>query len=125
LDQYCSARQKVADFYDDEFKNVNGIEIPIRSEHSTHVFHQYTIKIKNGSRNQLKNYLHDASIPSMIYYPIPLYKQKAFSRYTPEDMFLETTEELSNEVLSLPIHTEMHQNQMHYIADTVKLFLKA
>ena len=125
LDRYCAARQKVADYYDDKFKNMDAIEIPSRSRYSTHVFHQYTIKIKDGSRDGLKNYLQDAKIPSMIYYPIPLYKQKAYSGYAPEKMLMENTEILCDEVLSLPIHTEMHQDQLDYIADTIKSFFEA
>lgn len=125
LDRYCEARQKVADYYDDKLKSMDAIEIPYRSEHSTHVFHQYTIRIKDGSRDRLKNYLQDAHIPSMIYYPIPLYKQKAYSGYAAEKMLLENTEILCSEVLSLPIHTEMHQDQLAYITDTIKSFFEA
>ncbi len=118
LDSYAKARIEVANFYDRAFVNVEQIETPLRANHSTHVFHQYTLKIKNGKRNELKDYLNKNGIPSMIYYPIPLYNQKAFtSKET-----LPITEKLCQEVLSLPIHTEMDEKQLNYISEKVLQF---
>ena len=122
LDEYCRLRQEVADQYDLELNDVNEIDLPARMNYSTHVFHQYTLKIKNGRRDELKAYLQNNGVPSMIYYPIPLYKQKAFSKYSSGDFFLPVTEELCNQVISLPIHTEMDKAQIGYIVSKVKSF---
>uniref|UniRef100_UPI0037C06DB3 DegT/DnrJ/EryC1/StrS family aminotransferase n=1 Tax=Daejeonella sp. TaxID=2805397 RepID=UPI0037C06DB3 len=78
LDLYSQARNAMASFYDTAFVEVDELEIPERQLNSTHVFHQYTLKVKNGKRNELQKYLADNGIPSMIYYPLPLYKQEAF-----------------------------------------------
>jgi dTDP-4-amino-4,6-dideoxygalactose transaminase len=121
LDEYCSARQEVADRYDLEFINVDQLQIPKRMSYSTHVFHQYTLKVKDGRRDELKFYLSEKGIPSMIYYPIPLYKQAAFKSFTDLD-FLPVTEQLCKEVISLPIHTEMSVEEIKYVTDSVKDF---
>ncbi|MEE9438885.1 MAG: DegT/DnrJ/EryC1/StrS family aminotransferase [Saprospiraceae bacterium] len=118
LDEYCSARQEVADRYDLAFINIDALQIPKRMPYSTHVFHQYTLKIKDGRRDELKEYLQEKGIPSMIYYPIPLYKQKAFEAFT-DIKHLPVTEELCNQVISLPIHTEMNVEQVKFVSDSV------
>ncbi len=123
LKKYIQKRQQAAAFYDEGLKSISEIDIPFRQGNSTHVFHQYTIKVKNGRRNDLKNYLSDHGIPSMIYYPIPLYKQKAFSRYYDGDL-LPITERLCQEVLSLPIHTELEEDQQSYIIEKIIQFFK-
>lgn len=123
LNDYCSARQEVADRYDLAFINMKEIEIPHRASYSTHVFHQYTIKVKNNKRNELKAFLSDRGISSMIYYPIPLYEQDAFKPFT-EIRNLEVTDQLCKEVLSLPIHTEMTVEQNKYIIDNIKSFFE-
>src|SRR5690606_28074118 len=79
LDKYTKNRQQAASFYDQSFADIKEIDIPARSENSTHVFHQYTLKVKNGSRDRLKEYLASKQIPSMIYYPVPLHLQKAYA----------------------------------------------
>jgi len=121
LDEYCSARQEVADRYDLAFMNIDALDIPKRMKYSTHVFHQYTLKVKNGKRDALKAYLADKKIPSMIYYPIPLYKQEAFKPFTNVTQ-LPVTEQLCQEVISLPIHTEMTVEEVKYISNTVTDF---
>lgn len=121
LDAYCSTRQEVADRYDLALINVAELEIPKRMEFSTHVFHQYTLKVTNGKRDELKDYLQSKGIPSMIYYPIPLYEQEAFKPFTDLN-FLPVTDILCKQVLSLPIHTEMTLEQIQYIVDSVKSF---
>lgn len=124
LDEYCSARNAVADFYDSKLKNIEGITIPKRVANSTHVFHQYTLKIANGKRDALKSYLQEKGIPSMVYYPIPLHYQKAYqSDRFPKGIF-PVAEELCNVVLSLPIHTEMTEEMMDFIIATIKEFYK-
>lgn len=121
LDEYASARQKVADKYDTYFLETKSIETPKRMSYSTHVFHQYTIKVKNGKRDGLKDYLKEKGIPSMIYYPIPLYEQEAFKPFT-DVTHLPVTDQLCKEVLSLPIHTEMTPEQVTYIAKNVNAY---
>lgn len=122
LDDYCDARRKVADYYDNAFVDIAALETPYRSPYTTHVFHQYTLKVKDGRRDELKKYLEDQKIPSMIYYPVPLYKQEAFKASTHGMEYLENTEVLCKEVISLPIHTEMDEKQLAYICDKVKAF---
>jgi dTDP-4-amino-4,6-dideoxygalactose transaminase len=123
LDKYCAARNAAADYYDSHLQNISGIIIPKRVANSTHVFHQYTLKISDGKRDALKSYLAEKGIPSMVYYPYPLHFQKAYqsSRY-PKGIF-PVAEELCNVVLSLPIHTEMTEEMQEYIVMAVKQFM--
>jgi len=121
LESYHKKRNDVADIYDSVFSSIDQIITPTRHNKSTHVFHQYTLKVKGGRRNDFKNYLSDKGISSMIYYPVPLYNQKAFSGYV-QDLKLANTELLCREVISLPIHTEMKSEDQGYIIDQVKNF---
>jgi UDP-2-acetamido-2-deoxy-ribo-hexuluronate aminotransferase len=125
LDEYSNARNKVADFYDNAFKNITALQTPVRQHNSTHVFHQYTLQVKNGKREALQAYLQAEGIPSMIYYPVPLYKQEAFKHYQSDDFSLPVTENLCKSVMSLPIHTEMDENTLSYITNTVKAFFES
>lgn len=122
LDDYCDRRRAVADAYDTAFAAVDALVTPRRADYSTHVFHQYTLKVMDGRRDQLKAYLQDHGVPSMIYYPVPLYKQEAFKQYVDADFVLPHTEELCQQVISLPIHTEMQADQLAYIINTVQSF---
>lgn len=122
LDEYAAARQSVAAFYDDAFKDIKEIKTPARFENSTHVFHQYTLQIENGRRADLQKHLADKGVPSMIYYPVPLYKQKAFAEFVAPDFTLPTTEKLCASVLSLPIHTEMTEETLGFISGGVREF---
>lgn len=122
LDEYCTARIKVADYYDSAFASVDSLETPFRATYTTHVFHQYTLKVKNGKRDELKKYLDAEKIPNMIYYPVPLYKQEAFKASSNGLEYLENTEQLCKEVISLPIHTEMNEEQLAYICGKVIAF---
>lgn len=122
LDDFNSRRQQVADRYDLEFINIRQLEIPKRVTYSTHVFHQYTLKVLDGRRDQLKEYLKEKGVPTMIYYPIPLYEQKAFQKYGIDKSSFPVTEQLCKEVISLPIHTEMKKEDLDYIVATVKSF---
>jgi UDP-2-acetamido-2-deoxy-ribo-hexuluronate aminotransferase len=124
LDQYSSARNTMAAFYDEAFSNIRELEVPSRQNNSSHVFHQYTMKVKNGRRDELQKYLVEKGIPSMIYYPLPLYKQEAFKQFVSSDYKLETTEQLCDEVLSLPVHTEMNIVDMDYVCNSIKSFFK-
>lgn len=121
LDSYHKARLDAADFYDRAFKDIHGLQIPFRAEHSTHVFHQYTLRVKAGRRDALKTFLAEHGIASMIYYPVPLYKQKAYASYWQGEE-LPNTEVLCKEVISLPMHTELTFEMLEYITDKVKEF---
>ncbi len=120
LDEFCDLRRAVATQYDHALENLNEIEIPKRSSYSTHVFHQYTLKIKHGKRDQLASYLSEKNIPNSIFYPLPLYKQNAFAEHFKH--ILPVTEQLCQEVLSIPIHPELKEDQIAYITDSVKEF---
>lgn len=123
LDQFAAERRAVADAYDAAFSNIDAIQIPYRVAFSTHVFHQYTLKVNNGKRDELQVYLKERGIPSIIYYPLPLYEQKAFVKDA-NVHFLPITDKLCKSVLSLPIHTEMSTEQIAYITEAVIQFFK-
>jgi dTDP-4-amino-4,6-dideoxygalactose transaminase len=122
LDDYAAARQKAASYYDTAFSSINEIQTPVRSKSSTHVFHQYTLRVKNGKRDDLKKYLDGIGIPNNIYYPVPLYEQEAFKNLSGSVDFLPVTDLLCKEVLSLPIHTEMTNEIQDHIIDGVTGF---
>jgi len=123
LDQYAAARRAVADRYDSAFKNHPEITTPAREKYSDHVFHQYTLILKNADRNKMREYLASKEIPAMIYYPVPLHLQKAYTdpRYKAGDF--PVTEWLCANVISLPIHTEMNPEVQEYIIENVLSFL--
>lgn len=121
LDQYCAARESAASYYDEKLCGITGLTNPVRESRSSHVFHQYTLREQTGRRDELKEYLIEKGIPSMVYYPVPLYKQEAFKHYAP-DIELAVTEQLCNEVISLPIHTEMNTEMQDIIIGAVKKF---
>ena len=118
LDEYCAARQKAAAFYDNAFAGISELIVPKRQHNSTHVFHQYTLKVANGKRDELGAYLKENNIPFGIYYPLPLYRQNAFAKYYNGNP-LPVTEGLCKSVISLPIHTEMDEALLHHISSTV------
>ena len=122
LNEYERKRNDVAGFYDKELKKINELSIPSRAKYSTHVFHQYTLKA--SKRNELKTYLAERGIPTMIYYPVPLHFQKAYQRSGYEEGSFPVTEKLSKEVISLPIHTEMNEQELMYICQTIKDFYR-
>ncbi|MBK8698705.1 MAG: DegT/DnrJ/EryC1/StrS family aminotransferase [Saprospiraceae bacterium] len=122
LDEYAQKRNDVAAYYDHSLAGIDGIQIPARVSYSNHVFHQYTLRIEADKRDALKDHLQHAGIPSMIYYPIPLYRQQAYRVFTEGDLSLGITELLCREVLSLPVHTEMEEAQLDYISSAVKQF---
>ena len=115
LDNYCAARQKVAAFYDEAFSDVEQITTPFKAVNTTHVYHQYTIKLSGVDRKELIEYLNSHGIPSMIYYPLPAHKQGMFKSFGKENQDLPITNQLTECVLSLPIHTEMELDQLEYI----------
>lgn len=123
LDDYCATRQSAARIYDNGLAELDFLDIPARDPNSTHVFHQYTMKVKNGQRDRLRDHLKERGVPSMIYYPLPLYRQEAFQKYVPDDFTLPGTEQLCSEVLSLPMHTELDPQTQSVIVDAVRGFV--
>jgi len=119
LDEFNAARQWAAEQYDQYFSKIEGLEIPARLPHSTHVFHQYTLRVKNGQRDALKAHLQESGIPCNIYYPLPLYRQKAFENWW-RGKPLPATETLCEEVISLPMHTEMDPTMLENISGFVE-----
>ncbi|MGA9212589.1 DegT/DnrJ/EryC1/StrS family aminotransferase [Kaistella sp.] len=122
LDGYNDARRKAADYYDEAFAGNPNILTPKRAENSTHVFHQYTLRITNGNRNELQQFLTEKEVPAMIYYPVALRKQKAYFQESDDKDFV-NTDKLLSEVISLPMHTELDEEQLKYITDAVLEFL--
>lgn len=124
LDEYAEARRKVAAAYDQAFQGHPGITTPARSEFSTHVFHQYTLKTKGIDRFKLQEFLNQREIPAMVYYPVPMHMQKAYrdARYKEGDF--PVSEALSQAVISLPMHTELDNEQLAHITGAVLDFFK-
>lgn len=126
LDEYSQARYAAASYYTENLKAFDLDEkyfiTPKELEQSTHVYHQYTLKIKNGKRDELKQFLADASIPSMIYYPLPLQEQEAFKPITRAAEDLTISKEIAYSVLSLPVHTEMTHEIQDVIIDKIFTF---
>ncbi len=123
LDQYNTARRNAAKMYSEALANHPNIITPkVEGEDDSHVFHQYTLRIVNADRNGLMAHLQSKGIPCAIYYPIPLHKQKAYldPRYKEEDFPI--TNQLVQEVLSLPMHSELEEDQIKYITDELKAF---
>lgn len=124
LDLYNEARRKAADFYDEAFQEHPHILVPVRDQNSTHVFHQYTLRILNGKRNELQAFLADKEVPAMIYYPVALRKQKAYFQESNDADFV-NTDKLLTEVISLPMHTELDEEQLTYITEAVLEFMNS
>lgn len=122
LDSYNEARRKAADYYDEAFAGNKNILTPKRAENSSHVFHQYTLRILNGQRNDLQKFLTEKEIPAMIYYPVALRKQKAYYQESNDADFV-NTDKLLDQVISLPMHTELDEEQLKYITDAVLEFM--
>lgn len=116
LDQYNRARYQAACYYNKAFENHPSVTIPVIAPYSSHVFHQYTLKLADTDRGLLINKMNEAGIPVMIYYPVPLHLQKAFRRLGGKEGDFPVTEELCKEVVSLPMHTELDEEQLDYIA---------
>lgn len=124
LDEYAQKRNEVATYYDQNLKDLENLVTPFRSPNSTHVFHQYTLKVDEKDRNAFKTYLESQGVPTMIYYPVPLHLQKAYQNSSNPIGSFPVTEKLSKTVISLPIHTEMSSQQLEYICQTIKKYFK-
>ena len=122
LDAYNNARQAVAKYYSDAFAGIAQIETPATANYTTHVFHQYTMQLKQVDREKFIAHLSAKEIPCMIYYPVPGHLQKMFSHQNNSHLELPVTDALTPCVCSLPIHTEMDAEQLSYIVEGVKSF---
>ncbi len=120
LDDYCRARQKVAQYYDKALAGVAQLTIPVREPKSNHVFHQYVLRI-DGNRDGMVQYLKDKGVGCMIYYPLPLHHQKAFAPFF-KGGNLPISEQLCKEVFAIPIHTEMEEQHLEYVTQTIIQF---
>ncbi len=119
LDEYTEARRNVAGFYDNAFARHPKITTPYRAEYSHHVFHQYTILLDGVNREGLKQFLAEHKIPAMIYYPVPGHRQKMFEQFNVASQEMPVTDWLTERVISLPIHTEMDDEQLSFITSKV------
>lgn len=123
LDEYIAARIKAADFYDKAFAGNKSITIPFRAHNNKHVFHQYTLVLNDIDRDGLHQYLAAQGVPSMIYYPVPAHKQKMFDAFGGSNFNLPITDWLTERVISLPIHTELDEEQQNFIISEVLAFI--
>ena len=124
LDAYNNARRSVAEFYNESFKSNSKITTPITSPGNTHVFHQYTMILDGEDRNELQEKLAAVGVPAMIYYPVPAHRQQMFSFLNLPEVDLPITDWLTHRVISLPIHTEMDQEQLDHIVYHVNNLVK-
>ncbi len=124
LDSYSSSRNAAAEKYDILLNGTEGLILPQRQVHSTHVFHQYTLKVTQGRRDALKKHLEVAGIPAMIYYPNPLNEQEAYHTIGRVVGNLSVTQDLCASVLSIPMHTELADEQIKFITDNILAFFK-
>ena len=133
LDEYIASRQSAAAYYLNELASVEGIELPVTAPFTNNVYHQFTIKVADGKRDALKEFLAKKEIPSMIYYPLPLQRQEAYMPIAKVaggipalegEEKLQVATELSVRVLSLPMHTELTEEQLHYICRGIKAFYR-
>ena len=122
LDQYNAARKQAADYYDQQLTGIHQVTVPARTSHSDHVFHQYTIRVTDGRRDALQQYLGEQGIPSMIYYPVPLHLSEAYKSFGYNAGDFPVSEQLSSEVLSLPMHTELTAEQLDHIIFHIRNF---
>ena len=123
LDEYINARRKAADFYDKAFAGIEQITTPYRASYSNHAFHQYTLILNGVDRDGLSKHLADNGVPFMIYYPVPCHKQKMFSAFGGNNFELPTTDWLTERVISLPIHTELDEQQQAFVVTKLIQYL--
>jgi dTDP-4-amino-4,6-dideoxygalactose transaminase len=123
LDEYAAARRKAADYYDKAFANHPKIKTPYRSPFSKHVFHQYTLILEGVDRDGLNAFLAENGIPSMVYYPVPAHRQKMFDAFGGAAFDLKITDWLTERVISLPMHTELDEEQLSFITNKVLEFI--
>ena len=120
LDEYTSARREAAAAYDSALRGAEGLVLPTKAPYTTHVYHQYTVRIEGKDRDEVRKRLADRGVPSMIYYPIPLHLQRAYRALGYKEGDFPVSERLASTVLSLPMHTELDGEQLQYVADSLK-----
>jgi UDP-2-acetamido-2-deoxy-ribo-hexuluronate aminotransferase len=125
LDGYNDKRRAVADAYDNYFSQYPEIKTPIRAINSKHVFHQYTVQLEGLDRDEMQAFLAERNVPSMIYYPVPAHRQKMFEHFGSASTDLPVTDWLTHRVISFPIHTEMQDEQLNYICQSVGAFIES
>jgi len=123
LDEYIDKRRAAANYYDRAFAGHSKIKTPFRAPYSKHVFHQYTLILEDADRDKLNEHLAGKNIPSMIYYPVPAHRQKMFAAFQSGMQKLEVTDWLTDRVISLPMHTELDEEQLSFICKSVLEFL--
>ena len=125
LDKYNNRRQESAKLYNEALDKIESIETPfVKSDPDTHVYHQYTLKVKDGKRDELAEHLLNNSIPFGIYYPLGFHEQKAYKQEFTNDKDFPVTNKVKNEVISLPMHTELSKSQIKYITNTISSFFE-
>lgn len=124
LDEFTIARQQVAQRYDQALSQLSEISLPQKTSYSTHIYHQYTIQVKDGKRNALQAYLKEKDIQTIVYYPLPVQEQEAYKWVARPSGDLSVSVRLCKEVLSLPIHTEMTDTEQDYIIENIINFFK-
>ena len=125
LDKYNKRRQEAANHYNAAFENIDQIEVPfIESDIDSHVYHQYTLKIINGKRDELADHLLKKNIPFGIYYPLGFHEQKAYKQEFVSDNDFPVTNKVKNQVISLPMHTELSKKQIKFISNTIISFFE-
>lgn len=125
LDEYHHRRQEAAAWYDQTLSGIEGLQVPVRSTYTTHIFHQYTLQLEASRRDALKQWLEEKGIPAQIYYPVPLHLQRAYRELGYREGIFPVSEELCKRVLSLPMHTEMEETQVEYISEQIQQFFKS
>lgn len=123
LDQYIDARRRAAAFYDKAFEGCAKVKTPFRASYSDHVFHQYTLILEEVDRDEMHKFLTEQKVPSMIYYPVPAHQQKMFAQYNTSTLDMPVTDWLTRRVISLPMHTELDEEQLGYISSKVLEFI--
>ncbi|MFO8087957.1 MAG: DegT/DnrJ/EryC1/StrS family aminotransferase [Bacteroidales bacterium] len=124
LDDYIAARQKAAQFYDQRLGDCSRLKVPARTAFSTHVFHQYTLTLDSAvDRDAMQQFLKEHKVPAMVYYPVPLHLQKAYREEGKTEGTMPVAEDLAGRVISLPMHTELDENQLDYICKKVIEYL--
>lgn len=123
LDEYTAARQKAAAYYDKAFAGNEKITVPFVAAYTNHVYHQYTLILNGSDRDELSKYLASQNVPSMIYYPVPAHRQNMFANLGGNDYHLPVTDWLTERVISLPIHTELEEEQLQHITSHVLKFI--
>lgn len=123
LDEYIGARRKAADYYDQAFAGIGKITTPFRASYNKHAFHQYTLVLNGVDRDGLSKYLAEKDVPSMIYYPVPCHKQKMFASFGGNNYQLPVTDWLTERVISLPIHTELDEQQQDFVVKNVLQYI--